>query len=139
VTPKQMSALHKRAFPNTRNWSTAEFETLVQKPTTILTQSEFGFACGQLIAPDCDLLTIAIDPKAQGKGHGKSLLAKFLGEIALSGARRCLLEVDADNKRLVRFYQAAGFQEINRLVGYYTRSDGSKSDACIMERRLSSE
>lgn len=133
-----MSDLHTRAFPNARDWSAAEFETLLEKPTTHLSISAHGMALGQLVAPDCDLLFIAIDPAQQGKGHGKALLSTFLEQIRKKGATRCILEVNSEDHKTIDFYYSAGFHEINRLKAYYTWSNGSKTDACIMERRLSS-
>ena len=134
-----MSELHARALPNSRAWTPEEFESLLAKPTTIFCSERHGFALGQLIAPDCDLLLIVVDPNHQGQGRGKTLLEKFLTEIQIAGANRCILEVNAEDEKTIRFYTTAGFQETKRLKSYYARSNGSKCDASIMERRLSSD
>ena len=136
MTPIEMAQLHKKCFPHAQEWSAATFENYLSKPTTVLTSSNHGFALGQLIAPDCDLLMIAIDPANQNQGLGGDLLGTFFTFIQNKGATRCVIEVDADADYLLRFYEKHQFQTINRLKSYYTRSNGAKTDALVMERQL---
>ena len=136
MTPVEMAQLHKKCFPNAQEWNSVAFETYLAKPTTILTSNNNGFALGQFIAPDCDLLMIAIDPANQNQGFGSDLLETFFMDIQIKGATRCVIEVDADANDLLRFYEKHQFQTLNRLKDYYTRSNGIKTDALVMERQL---
>jgi len=63
---------------------------------------------------DAYLSRIAVSPRADGRGLGRWLLQRALGEALLLGARRCVLDVSADNARAIGFYARAGFSEDGR-------------------------
>ena len=136
MTPDRLSEIHARCFPNARNWTADEFSSLLSKPVSLLREHPYGFALGQVIAPECELQMIAILPEHRKKGAGQDLLAKFLGDALSRGARQCVLEFDADDAGLSRFYTKAGFSEIRTIKDYYSRIDGTKSDAKVMSRTL---
>ncbi|HXC53875.1 MAG TPA: GNAT family N-acetyltransferase [Rhizomicrobium sp.] len=53
--------------------------------------------------------------RLQGVGIGRALIAAWLARMAQSGAAAAHLGVGPANARAVRFYQAYGFHEIERL------------------------
>jgi ribosomal protein S18 acetylase RimI-like enzyme len=55
-------------------------------------------------------------PEARGGGRGKKVLAFALGQAAALGIKTLHLEVDIDNERARRVYQAAGFVQNNRRL-----------------------
>jgi ribosomal protein S18 acetylase RimI-like enzyme len=54
--------------------------------------------------------------KARGGGQGKRVLAFALGQAAALGIKTLHLEVERDNERARRVYQAAGFVQNNRRL-----------------------
>ena len=55
-------------------------------------------------------------PKARGGGRGKRVLAFALAQAATLGIKTLHLEVEIDNERAHRVYQAAGFVQNNRRL-----------------------
>lgn len=85
--------------------------------TVYLPNSETWVACqtgkpvGFIGLLDTLIGGLFVDPKRQGSGVGRALVAhalKLKGEL--------LLDVYADNKRAVAFYQRLGFEEMTRRV-----------------------
>lgn len=90
-----------------------------------------GYCFGQNVAGEATLLNIAIDPAFQRKGYGKLLLEGFIDQLTALNAEEIWLEVRASNTRASQLYEAIGFNEINRRVGYYPSETG-REDALIM-------
>jgi len=95
-------------------------------------QAPSGFALWRTIGDDAELLTIGVSPAARRAGVGAALVAAVLDASRRAGARRVLLEVDADNKAARALYRRAGFRQTSVRAGYYR--DGA--DALVMETRL---
>lgn len=126
-----MAALHGRAFVNPRPWSSAEIADLLTSPLCfVLTELE-GFLIGRVVAGEAELLTVAVEPAAQGRGLGSRLIARFLAEAGLRGADAAFLEVAAENAIALAAYRKAGFVEQGRRRGYY-----GGVDAVVMRRPL---
>jgi ribosomal-protein-alanine N-acetyltransferase len=87
-----------------------------------------GFSLFRTVVDDCELLLLAVDPPAQGRGVGRALLSHFIDEAKKNGATRIHLEV-RDGNPAIRSYEAAGFIQSNRRRNYYQGRDGSKFDA----------
>ncbi|MGF1732868.1 ribosomal protein S18-alanine N-acetyltransferase [Photobacterium kasasachensis] len=90
-----------------------------------------GYCFGQNVAGEATLLNIAVDPACQGKGYGKILLEGFIDQLSAMNAEEIWLEVRASNARAYQLYEAVGFNEINRRIGYYPAETG-REDALIM-------
>lgn len=90
-----------------------------------------GYCFGQNVAGEATLLNIAVDPACQGRGYGKLLLEGFIDQLSAINAEEIWLEVRASNTRAYQLYEALGFNEINRRVGYYPAETG-REDALIM-------
>lgn len=134
MTPSQMARIHAACFP--RGWSVGELDALLAKPTTIPVTSSHGFALLQIIAPEAELLTIAVPPADRRKGHGRTLLSQTLRTAAAAGAETLFLEVDANNQAACALYLAAGFVQTGTRRNYYAHDDGGRSDAILMSRAL---
>jgi ribosomal-protein-alanine N-acetyltransferase len=87
-----------------------------------------GFSLFRTVAGDSELLLLAVDPQAQGKGIGRKLLEHFIGDAKANGAERIHLEV-RDGNAATRLYEAAGFTEVNRRRNYYRGEAGAQFDA----------
>ena len=62
-----------------------------------------------------ELLAVAVDPAATGRGLGGRLVEAFLAEAAVGGHSAAHVVVGADNDRAVALYRRAGFVEAGRF------------------------
>lgn len=134
--PTTLARIHAASFINARAWSEAEFADLLASPFVFVEATEHGFVLGREIAGECELLTIAVLPDAQGQGIGARLLDRFEQTSRARGAVLLFLEVAADNLSALSLYRRSGWNESGQRVGYYTRLDGSKQDAILMQKHL---
>lgn len=138
TTPAEMATIHDAAFRDSRPWSASEIETLLRQPTIHAVTAPHGVALIQIIPPEAELLTIAVAPQAQGKGHGRALLGRTLAHARDLGADTVFLEVDAENEPALALYAAAGFTRTGARKGYYRHRDGHRSDAVMLSCALNS-
>jgi [ribosomal protein S18]-alanine N-acetyltransferase len=96
-----------------------------------------GFVLARLTADEAEILTIAVEPSARGKGVGRALLAENLRQAARAGARTMFLEVDLDNAPALALYERFGFSKVGERIGYYRRKDGQRATALVMLKALS--
>lgn len=138
MTPETLAALHGRAFAGQgRGWSAAEFRDLLERPHIFVTGDDKGFAMGQAVAGEAELLTLATDPHVRREGRGRACLRAFEAEARARGAERLFLEVAADNAAALALYLSEGFAELARRKRYYARPEGGPVDALVLEKRLS--
>lgn len=79
-----------------------------------------GFALvtdpGPVVTGDLDdaayLSLLAVDPRAQGRGLGRSLISAAVAAAERAGHHRCLLHALDDNAPALRLYRDAGFEPI---------------------------
>ena len=131
-----LADIHRSAFSQGRGWSASEFETLIKSPHCFVVSESHGFALGRVVAEEAELLTIAVEPEAQGRGIGKRCLAKFHAEAANRDAVSAFLEVAADNLSALSLYKSSGWKESGRRAGYYARHNAPAIDALLMTRSL---
>lgn len=133
MTPADLAAIHAAAFTQSRPWGVGEFASLLEHPTTEVYVHERGFAMVQNIAGEAELLTIAVMPKAQGKGLGRALMYEWMQGIDASEA---FLEVAEDNAPALALYKSCGFAQVGRRKAYYVRKDSPSVDAIVMRCAL---
>ncbi len=66
-------------------------------------------------ARGAELLAIAVDPAATGRGTGGQLVDGFLAEVASRGLGAAYVVVAASNERAVALYRRSGFAEAERF------------------------
>lgn len=132
-----LSRLHALGF--FRGWPTVEFEIYLADPQTtpsyVATDAKrtiFGFATLRLAGNECELLTIAVDPRKRGKGLGHALLAAVFADLMMSPVKAMFLEVDETNAPAIALYRGFDFIEIGERKGYYPKPDGSAATALVM-------
>ena len=86
----------------------------------------YSIACvsgkgGTLIA---SLESIAVDPRARGKGAASLLLKSTIRRLKLQGVGRITLMVRRSNTVALQFYERRGFTAVRRAPGYY--EDGAE-------------
>ena len=80
-----------------------------------------------------DIMTVAVAPRARGRGLGRQLL-EVLEQRALDrGAGHVMLEVRADNAAAIGLYEGAGYAVISTRRRYYQPGD---VDALVMRKTL---
>ncbi|SHI38881.1 Glutathione synthase/RimK-type ligase, ATP-grasp superfamily [Dethiosulfatibacter aminovorans DSM 17477] len=75
------------------------------------------------------IMSIAVKRNAQGKNLGKALLEKAIECGRFLEFKRLTLEADANDNRLIRWYESFGFEQVRILENYY----GPKKHAIKME------
>ncbi len=79
---------------------------------------------------ECEIHTIAVDPRYRGGGHGRALLAAMLA-VADDNDAEVFLEVRTDNDRAIDLYARNGFVRVGLRKAYYQPSG---ADAYTMRR-----
>jgi ribosomal-protein-alanine N-acetyltransferase len=82
-------------------------------------------------AQAASLESIAVDPRARGKGAASSLLKSTVRRLMLRGVGRFTLMVRRSNIVALQFYQRHEFTPVRRAPGYY--EDGEEG---LLMRRL---
>ncbi|MBU6214219.1 MAG: GNAT family N-acetyltransferase [Actinomycetales bacterium] len=91
-----------------------------------------GYAGVQFIAPEAEVLTVAVHPQAQRRGIGRVLVAHLEQTAAARGCGLLHLEVEDANSAARGMYAALGYQEVGRRTNYY----GLGRDAVLMSKHL---
>ncbi len=78
-----------------------------------------GHALVSVVYEIAELQRIATATEQRRRGTGGALLAASIELARSEGAERILLEVREDNVSAIRFYDQAGFVEIDRRERYY--------------------
>ena len=72
-----------------------------------------------MVAGECEILSLAIEPGSRGRGHGRGLLQALLSEAGNLNCRKCFLEVRCSNDAAIALYTGAGFTLDGVRSGYY--------------------
>jgi ribosomal-protein-alanine N-acetyltransferase len=116
-------------------WSRRAFaETLVRREVRgFAVDDERGVLAGYglcaVAADEGEILNVAVDPGARGRGVGRSIVVAMLDHLRGSGVRRVYLEVRCSNEAAIGLYRAAGFRPLAKRQGYYVRP---REDALTM-------
>jgi len=99
-----------------------------------------GYACaGPTPATDgtFDLYWLAVDPAAQGKGIGRSIVRDVERQLRQRGARMLLVETSSrpDYSKTRAFYARCGYTEAARIRDFYAPAD----DRIMLTTRLTTE
>ncbi len=121
-------------------WSRAQCLGILSLPDVWLSFADgataaVGFTLARLAADEAELLLLAVDPPARGRGIGSALIERTAAVAAARGARRLLLEVREGNTAL-GLYRRAGFGEIGRRRAYYRGAGGAPHDALTLARAI---
>lgn len=138
---RDFARLHSRSFPV--GWSESEMERLLSDPAVIAHIARAsggrgtaeGFLMSRCVADEAEILSVAVDPAARGRGLAGELLRHHLSRVAARGIRRIFLEVGENNTPAVRLYRKAGFREVGKRPNYYPREEGAIS-ALVLTREL---
>jgi ribosomal-protein-alanine N-acetyltransferase len=135
----QLAALHRESF--VKSWDEKAFaDMLVVAGTEAwingLPDLPMGMIVGRALGEQYEILTLTVNPEWRSWGLAKQLLETLTARAKETGANTIFLEVQEDNKAARKFYQVAGYDEVNRRKDYYRQEDGSYKDAVVMRREL---
>ncbi|MEZ7863194.1 MAG: ribosomal protein S18-alanine N-acetyltransferase [Aeromonadaceae bacterium] len=97
-----------------------------------------GYYIAEQLLDESTLHNICVDPRHQGEGIGRLLLAHYLQASDAAGCRCWWLEVRRSNERAQHLYEQAGYQQVGVRKGYY-RAEQGQEDALVMRRGASGE
>lgn len=133
MTPQSLAQTHAAAFTDARPWSADEFAALTAAPGVILLGDVRSFLLARLIADEAEVLTVATMPEFQRRGLAQTNLAAFLDRLKSLKARSAFLEVAADNEAAKSLYLKQGFHEVGSRPNYYSKTDGTKVAALVLQ------
>ena len=113
----------------------AELAGRPRRDYVVLTDGEglLGYAGLDHGGDVADVMTVAVAPRARGRGLGGLLLAELERRAAARGAASVMLEVRADNGPARALYERAGYQVLSTRRRYYQPGD---VDAIVMRKLL---
>ncbi len=130
-----LAHLHAHSFA--RGWDTQEFERLLCTPVVrghVVSSGArgtvVGFVLSNLVAPEAEILSIAISGDVRRQGLGAQLLKHHLHRLAAEGVCTSFLEVEEGNTAALRLYTRMGYEQVGRRKGYY----GAGADALLLRR-----
>ena len=92
-----------------------------------------GYLAFNIIAPDCEILNLAVDPRYRRKGVANALL-DFLFDVAKKkGCEVVMLDVRESNTAAISLYEKHGFYRVGVRKGYYS---SPVEDAILMDKRI---
>lgn len=132
-----VAAIEARAagFP----WPPSQFvDSYTNKNFCLVLEEEdrlLGFAIFSIVLDEANLLNIAVNPIAQGRGFGRALLVKGIEHLISRNVGKCFLEVRVGNTSAQNLYLSLGFQKVGERRDYYP-AQGGREDALVMCREF---
>ncbi|HEY7719621.1 MAG TPA: ribosomal protein S18-alanine N-acetyltransferase [Pedococcus sp.] len=135
---EELARLERQLFPHDAWAEPTWWSELAGRPRRDYVVEEdtdgiVGYAGLDLGGEVADVMTIAVAPRAQGRGLGGRLLARLVERAEREGAEFLMLEVRDDNLAARALYERAGFELLTTRRRYYQPGG---IDAHIMRRRL---
>jgi len=69
------------------------------------------------------IYSLAVDPDYQKHGYGAELIEGIITHARENGYHRLTLEADAENKKLIGWYEKFGFETVEMLPDYYAAGE----------------
>jgi ribosomal-protein-alanine N-acetyltransferase len=79
----------------------------------------YAVTCTRAGASSAEVISIAVDPAARGKGVASILLKSTFRRLRRRGVPRVSLMVKVTNRAARRFYEKWGFTRVRLVKGYY--------------------
>ena len=132
----QIAALEKRCFADP--WSEASVRSELSNPLSfwLVAQEDgklIGYVGSQSVAPEADVMNLAVAPEWRNKGIGRALMTALIAQLHSRGITALFLEVRVGNLPAQSLYQSLGFFEVGRRPKYYVNPT---EDALILRKEL---
>ena len=116
-----LAVLHAACFP--RAWDAAALSDMLAGAGAFGFVHDDGFVLARATADEAEILTLAVAPRARGKGLGRTLLQAAINKAKTMGAVTMFLEVGADNPHALALYAGLGFAKVGMRKAYYEGRD----------------
>ena len=135
--------LHGDAFA--QSWSGDEFASLLSQGGTFgfvarrggaPLAKPLGVVLARLTVDEAEILTIAVDRAARGRGVGRLLMDRVLEHLHAERAVSLFLEVEETNIPALALYRRLRFEEVGRRPAYYADPSGHRRSALILKRAM---
>lgn len=116
-----LAALHAACFDEP--WDSASLRGLLATPGAFAFHHADGFVLARVAGGEAEILTLAVVPRARGRGLGRALLKAAIAQAEAAGAQAMFLEVGNDNPAALALYAGLGFANVGLRKGYYRGGD----------------
>lgn len=126
-----LSDMHALSFDPP--WGTSDMLGLLAQDTVFgfmaietgafLKTRQLGFVLVRRLVDESEILTIAVSPRARGRGVGRQLMTQTLRTLYSERIDRLILEVDESNASALHLYRKLGFTQIGERKGYYSNAE----------------
>ena len=135
-----IAALHGECFED-QPWDHAAVSEILAMPGAfghllLLEGEPSGFVIGWIVADECEILSLAVQPLRRRRGFGRFLLEAALSQAVSAGCVVAHLEVSEANSAGRLLYESLGFRRNGERAGYYATAEGTPAAALLLSRRL---
>ena len=132
----QIAALEKQCFSDP--WSEVSVRSELSNPLSFWLVAEeggrvIGYVGSQSVAPEADVMNLAVAPEWRKKGVGRALMTALIAQLHSRGITALFLEVRVGNIPAQNLYRGLGFVEVGRRPKYYVNPT---EDALILRKEL---
>jgi ribosomal-protein-alanine N-acetyltransferase len=131
-----ITVVEKKCFSSP--WSERSFKASFNSPSSLwfgafCDGNLIGFCGAQIVAPEGEIINIAVDPQFRRNGAGEILLREMLNSCH-EVAQYWFLDVRESNIAAQALYKKLGFFAAGKRIDYYTKP---REDAVVMKLDLS--
>lgn len=94
-----------------------------------------GYMIFMLVADECHLLNLCVNPKVQSRGYGRRALTKMFDFLIEKKISLIFLEVRPSNHAAIGLYESEGFNQMGLRKNYYPAAKG-REDALLFAKQL---
>ena len=140
VAAARLAALEALAFPDRQVKSVADdmlsFSRQHGAAVFADADAQAGYLLLRCVADEAEILDIGVVPAARQNGVARALLKTAERHAVSLGVVAVFLEVAEDNLAARALYSGAGFVEVGRRHGYYSRPGAERVDALVLRKSL---
>ena len=132
----QIAELEKLCFSDP--WSERSIASEIENSLSFWLVSEedgvvLGYVGSQSVAPESDMMNLAVAPQARNRGIAQALVCALIEELKAQNMESLTLEVRVSNEPAIKLYTKLGFEIIGKRPRYYVNP---QEDALIMRKEL---
>ncbi len=106
------------------SWTPSRISRHIQDPNAVVllatvTALPIGFAVMSYADAEAHLKLLAVKPAYQRRGVGRRLIGWLEDSALVAGTPMIYLELRANNKHALAFYEKLGYRKIGVVAGYY--------------------
>ncbi len=118
----QIAQIEAQSIPQPWSESDFEFELTNKFAINLVCEQEekvLGFLCAHDVYGQCNINSIATHPEHRKKGIAGKLLSELVNKVKGQENAQITLEVRAQNKTAISFYENHGFVKVGKRKDFY--------------------